>query len=151
MANQVLDRLFIFLLILYQVPQYSYSTGSETESVEDDATHAYDNMTAMELYNVIKSHLTQFSRAKLSWLNKLFTKVVTPEEFLRALEIFDTFHRRLISITPETGTLLIKAACRAGEPEKALALLKVFSNSFFKRCYLIKSIRQLTEFVFGLH
>lgn len=82
-----------------------------------------DTMTASELHQSIMLHFQVFPRARLSWFNKLLVKVETKEDWYKALEVFDKFHERVVDISPETGTLIIKAACRAGVPEHALALL----------------------------
>jgi len=72
---------------------------------------------------MIAEHLQSYPRVKLSWFNKLLVKVASPEDFSRALSILDMFAQRMIEISPETGTLFIKAACRAQTPEKALEIL----------------------------
>jgi len=68
--------------------------------------------------------LKSYPKVRLSWFNKLLVKVTSPDDFARALDTLELFTQRIIEISPETGTLFIKAACRAGEPEKALKILR---------------------------
>jgi hypothetical protein len=97
-------------------------TQSETES---ETGLRLDQMDAMSIYKMIKDYSQHMPRARVSWLNKLLLKVTNQAEFYKSLEIIDLYQTRLSEITPETGTLFIKAACRAGEPEIALSVLKV--------------------------
>jgi len=58
----------------------------------------------------------------------MLAKCNTEPEFDKALDIFRLYQKRVVETTPETGTLLIKAACRAGIPERALKLLGDVDN-----------------------
>lgn len=80
-------------------------------------------MTVDELYKGIKAHLRQYPNISVTWLNRLLAKCNSAAELAKALDAFEAYHARHIDTTAETGTLLIKAACRAGVPERALQLL----------------------------
>jgi len=54
----------------------------------------------------------------------LLTKCSTRNDWDKSIEVFQKFQARVIEVTSETGTLLIKAACRANVPEEALQLLQ---------------------------
>jgi pentatricopeptide repeat protein len=105
-----------------EIQQY----GRDTTSVEENeaSSKSIDEMSVEEIYRTISKHLRSFPRARLSSFNKLLVKVSTPQDFSRALDTLEIFTQRIIEISPETGTLFIKAACRAGLPEKALKILK---------------------------
>lgn len=62
--------------------------------------------------------------SNITWLNRQFCKASTEEEWEMCLETVRQFQNYSIEITPETGTLLIKSACRLDIPEKALAVMK---------------------------
>jgi pentatricopeptide repeat protein len=120
-------------------PQHNYYSTAPIEREEgmeedeiDERESAYaklaDNMTVEELYQQISSHLKQHPRIRTSWFNKLLVKVNTRQDFARALDTLEIFTQRIIEISPETGTLFIKAACRAEEPEKALAILRALDK-----------------------
>ncbi len=96
---------------------------SEEESDIVGGSKMLDNMTVEEIYKMITEHLKVYPRVRLSWYNKLLVKVTTSDDFARALDTLELFTQRIIEISPETGTLFIKAACRAGEPKKALKIL----------------------------
>jgi len=81
------------------------------------------HMDVDQLYSNIKLHFEMNPSCRISWMNRMLAKCNTPSQFEKALDIFRLFQHRGIQTTPETGTLLIKAACRAGIPERALTLL----------------------------
>jgi pentatricopeptide repeat protein len=82
------------------------------------------HMSVGDLYRNIMAQLSDNNQCRLSWLHRLLAKCNSFAEFDKALHVFTTFRERALETTPETATLLIKAACRAGAPEKALNLLK---------------------------
>lgn len=81
-------------------------------------------MSVEELHASIVTNLESTNTCKISWLNRMLAKTNSPQDFQLSCEAFDMFAARGIHTTPETGTLFIKAACRAGTPEKALELLQ---------------------------
>lgn len=108
------------------------ATADADEASTDDAVSVADStdnrllhpgMTVDELCAGMQEHFARHGSISVSWLNRLFSKCASELDFLKGLEQFETFQSRRIETTPETGTLLIKAACRAGVPEKALELL----------------------------
>lgn len=86
------------------------------------------NMGVSELHDSIRHTLEVNSSVRVSWLNRMLSKCKTKEEFDQALETYNLYQKKIVNTTPETGTLLIKAACRAGIPEVALSLLKDVSE-----------------------
>eukprot|EP01119_Soliformovum_irregulare_P005000 TRINITY_DN1628_c0_g1_i1.p1 TRINITY_DN1628_c0_g1~~TRINITY_DN1628_c0_g1_i1.p1 ORF type:complete len:525 (+),score=104.30 TRINITY_DN1628_c0_g1_i1:119-1693(+) len=80
-------------------------------------------VSAEDLYQNITTHLNNNEKCRVSWLNRLLSKVETQEEFEKALEVFTKYADRNADLTGETGTLLIKAACRANFAERILDML----------------------------
>lgn len=81
-------------------------------------------MSVDELHKAILKHFEQFGSSRLSWLNRMLAKCNSAVEFRKCLQIFELYQTNIVEVTPETCTLLVKAACRAGLPEKALDMLK---------------------------
>lgn len=86
------------------------------------------NMGVSELQESIKETLEVNSSVRVSWLNRMLSKCNTREEFDQALETYKLYQSKIDEATAETGTLLLKAACRAGIPEVALDLLRDSSD-----------------------
>jgi pentatricopeptide repeat protein len=82
------------------------------------------HQTVDELHKNILECMKIYNECKISWFNRMIAKCNTGEDFKKAIEIFKLFQQKMINTTPETGTLMIKAACRANIPEKMLSMLK---------------------------
>eukprot|EP01114_Cavostelium_apophysatum_P016308 TRINITY_DN4605_c0_g1_i1.p1 TRINITY_DN4605_c0_g1~~TRINITY_DN4605_c0_g1_i1.p1 ORF type:complete len:445 (+),score=159.52 TRINITY_DN4605_c0_g1_i1:178-1512(+) len=112
-----------------EVPQFSYAPGM-AEIIEFGSDPLAErgsltiHMEVPELYENMKACLEVNQNCRVSWLNRMLSKCNTTEEFEQALEIFKLYQEKSIETTPETATLLIKAACRAEIPETALNLLQ---------------------------
>eukprot|EP01116_Phalansterium_solitarium_P012677 TRINITY_DN2917_c0_g1_i1.p1 TRINITY_DN2917_c0_g1~~TRINITY_DN2917_c0_g1_i1.p1 ORF type:complete len:510 (-),score=67.46 TRINITY_DN2917_c0_g1_i1:269-1798(-) len=98
-------------------------TASTSDSAQAEG-RLHPGMNVEELYFGIQNHLNKHANLSLTWLNRMFAKCATVVDFAKGLEMFHLCQKYNIETTPETGTLLIKAACRAGVPEKALKLLR---------------------------
>jgi len=115
---------------------YGYATlATQMPSMEDQAeldeapsvpetSHLDVHMGVNELYRNIMVHFKSNPQCRVSWLNRLLAKCNSAGEFSKAIKAFIQYQYKSVETTPETGTLLIKAACRAGLPEKALEILK---------------------------
>lgn len=115
------------------IKSFGYATASAHAVVEENATEdgvprITDDMDFSQIYEVITTHMSLYPAPRVSFFNKLLVRCATSEEFNQCLKVLDELLRRCVELTPETGTLLIKAACRAGVSEKALALLKDVDN-----------------------
>jgi len=91
---------------------------------QNDGRLMLANMGVSELHESIKETLEVNANVRVSWLNRMLSKCNNREEFDQALETYKLYQSKIDGTTPETGTLLLKAACRAGIPELALDLLK---------------------------
>eukprot|EP01118_Nematostelium_gracile_P001373 TRINITY_DN11409_c0_g1_i1.p1 TRINITY_DN11409_c0_g1~~TRINITY_DN11409_c0_g1_i1.p1 ORF type:complete len:439 (+),score=104.40 TRINITY_DN11409_c0_g1_i1:112-1428(+) len=109
---------------------FGFMTMAQDESELDEGSVEITEQPHMmklgvkELYENIITHLQTNPRCPVSWLNRLLAKCHTAADFHKGIKAFLLFQAKLSPTTPETGTLLVKAACRAGVPEKALELLK---------------------------
>ncbi len=77
-----------------------------------------------EFYQNIQLQLKQKNTCKLTWLHRMLSRCNTEEDFEKALDLFKVFQDKAILTDSETGTLLIKAACRANVPERIIELMK---------------------------
>jgi len=107
---------------------YGYATAAATVA-EVDESSAQQKLLDIGLsvdgfHDAILEHLRTKNECRVSWLNRMLAKCSTAEDYQKAKAIFMLFHARVIETTPETGTLLIKAACRAEAAEDALQMLQ---------------------------
>jgi len=109
-------------------PTSSFSSSSSNSMTSENSGKLEVQMNFSELHAGILRHLERHQSCRISWLNRLLAKSSTLSEFDQACRVFEKF-QRLPSLSPasgngETGTLMIKAACRAGVPERALFYLR---------------------------
>jgi pentatricopeptide repeat protein len=76
------------------------------------------------LFQGILSHIESHQICRVSWLNRLLAKCSTAEDFEKGLEVYRVYQGRGVELPAETGTLLLKAGCRAEIPSRVLQLLK---------------------------
>lgn len=98
----------------------SLSTSTTAQSTMNDdglANMVGYNWSTEQLAQFILTHLEKFPKARLSLLNRLLSKTNTKDDWRHSLRVFGQYQLRRVEMTPETGTLLIKAGCRAGAPE----------------------------------
>lgn len=103
------------------------SFASENEFSEDFMSEGRDYPSQLyfdDLFQLIQNHFREFATCRVSWLNRLFCKASSVEEWNSCLEILNLYQQNKISLTQETGTLLIKSACRLNVPEQALELIR---------------------------
>jgi len=104
---------------------FGYSTAVQNSLPLDAQPEKLNvHMGVAELHQGLMAHLKAHPTCRISWLNRLLAKCITPADFNKAVEVYQAYQSRMIDPTAETGTLLIKAACRANIPEKALLLLQ---------------------------
>jgi len=97
--------------------------GGNYKGKRDNGGQFNVDMTADELYISLKQHFQLEVPPRVSWLNRMLTKCNTMDDFEKAAELLKLYKQQSLRTTPETGTLFIKAACRAGAQERALKLL----------------------------
>jgi len=95
---------------------------------QNDGRSMLATMGVSELQESIKETLEVNANVRVSWLNRMLSKCNTKQEFDQALETYKLYQIKIDETTAETGTLLLKAACRAGVPEVALDLLRDSSD-----------------------
>jgi len=101
-----------------------YRAGAKGGKQQRDALFSVD-MSAAEMFDSLRGHFDVDIAPRVSWLNRMLTKCTTPEDFDRAAELLRLYKTKQVKMSSETGTLFIKAACRAGSQEKALRLLNM--------------------------
>jgi len=101
------------------MPQFQALTLEEAACDRIDA-----RKSAEEIFEVIMTQFDQNEECRVSHLNRMLAKCSTLSDFDRAVKVLQRFNDKKINTTTETGTLFIKAACRAGIPEQALSMLK---------------------------
>ena len=97
---------------------------SEITSEVSSTADSLNKVTLDDLFVMIQQQIKTHSNVKVSWLNRLLTKVQTTEDWHKAFFVVKQFIDQSLATTTETGTLFIKAACRAGAAEQALKSLK---------------------------
>lgn len=117
--------------VLNRVKNFGYCTGPLPNNSSEKDKSAVLDLELPELYETIIFHIEKYTNCRISWLNRLIAKSGNLEEFNLAKNAFFLYQKKLLSTTPETGTLLLKAACRAEIPEQALAMLKDFNIRIF--------------------
>jgi len=103
---------------------HGYATAAAELDRSADPDKLDVNMDVQGFHDGILKHLRTHNLCRVSWLNRMLAKCTTAEDFQMAKDVFELYHARVIETTPETGTLLIKAACRANVPERALEMLQ---------------------------
>jgi len=105
---------------------YSQDASISSQSSQADARsgNLTIHMEVPELNQNIRLQLEAGQHCRVSWLNRMLSKCNNAEEFNQAFDLYKMFQQKGLETTPETATLLIKAACRAEIPATALQLLK---------------------------
>ncbi|PRP81639.1 hypothetical protein PROFUN_01146 [Planoprotostelium fungivorum] len=86
------------------------------------------DMNLEELYREIMKSFRAHGNCRLSWYHRLLSQVETKYDYERAKTIWNAYVRHNNFISPETSTLIIKAACKAGLPMDGLEVLTALSE-----------------------
>jgi len=86
------------------------------------------DMNINELYAEIMKSFQVYKNCRLSWFHRMLSKVESKVDFERAKAIWNQYVQNNIPITPETSTLIIKAACKGGVPTDGLEVLAALAD-----------------------
>eukprot|EP01117_Protostelium_nocturnum_P010841 TRINITY_DN390_c0_g1_i1.p1 TRINITY_DN390_c0_g1~~TRINITY_DN390_c0_g1_i1.p1 ORF type:complete len:426 (+),score=151.68 TRINITY_DN390_c0_g1_i1:186-1463(+) len=103
---------------------YSIKSNESFENGEQPEVDLRAEMGFVELRDGIMKSFQTKGTCKLSWFHRMLTKAESEADYERSISVWKEYINHNVDLSAETGTLIIKAACKAGVPERGLGMLK---------------------------